>query len=104
MVSETLVELRTRTEPARYLLKTAGKARFGWAHKTALASPTPTPSHAYLPSDSKMRELGLAPNRLGWLDPSGVADELATFNALLRVEDWAERNQTAMSTAARSMP
>ena len=97
VVCETVVELRTRAEPARYLLKTIGKARFGWAHKTNQA--TPTPPHSLIPSVDELRKLGLAPIDLPWFEASGVADELATFNALLRVEDWTERNHLAMKTA-----
>lgn len=101
MVSETAIELRTRAEPARYLLKTTGKAKFGWALKTDQMVRTPKLSHPFIPSAAQMRELGLAANSLPWLDAAAVADELATFNALRQVEDWAERNQPTMKTAVR---
>jgi hypothetical protein len=45
-------------------------------------------------------EPGRFPLELPWLDPWGIARELALYNSLSKVEHWAERNMRDLSLRA----
>lgn len=86
-VSKVDVELRTRAATNATLFRATGQARFAWAHKTD--SGAAVPPHALIPSPAQVKALGLFVPGLPWLDASAVAQELAIYDALSRVERWA---------------
>lgn len=91
VVSERDFSVHDRTE---LLYAGTGRGRFAWAHRL--------PEHAVLDSVAdnglltaeqiRFRiEQRLSPLDLDWLEASGVARELALYDALSHVERWAER-------------
>jgi uncharacterized protein DUF2726 len=85
-VSKVEVRLSRRDSPEA-LFGTTGQARFAWAHKTRSSSAIPP--HALILSAEELRALGLFAPDLPWLDASAIADELAIYDALSKVERWA---------------
>jgi len=98
VVSERKVEVYARGKPDT-LFAATGRARFAWAHRlpdrVALGELMRT---AFLaPEQVKYRlQQRLSPLDLDWLEASGVARELAAYNALSQVERWAEREVAQM--------
>lgn len=87
VVGEVKVGLRHHAADATYLFRATGRAGFAWAHKTHTSEPVPP--HPLIPSPEQMRMLGVHAPSLPWFDSSGVAEELALYNALSKVEHWA---------------
>jgi len=75
----------------------AGRGRFAWAHRLPVrVELSAIMGNDYLTAEQiKYRiERRLSPIDLGWWESSGVARELALYDALSQVERWAQRATT----------
>ena len=77
-VCQRPANIRSRADPAAELFTTSGRARFAFRHRTGPG-----------PEDFSEPELD-------WLEPDWITMDLALYDALSKVERWAETNLPAV--------
>jgi uncharacterized protein DUF2726 len=87
VISERDLYIRSRARPDQPLFQTLGRARFAWAHKMKSGSAPLSGCETREEMDRRLSPLDLL-----WLDPWGVARQLALHDALVKAEQWAAKN------------